>query len=217
MSRVMNIDVYFDFICPWCLIGKRQLDTAIRMLKQSDPEVSVTIAWHGVQLLPQIPSEGVPFTEFYLQRLGGKTAVRLRQDHIHRAAKTVGVEINFSRIFRMPNTLKAHSFFKQALKFGGKEQNDKLLEGLFSAYFQHSEDLNDLNVLKRIAEYSGFSYEMLEDILNLTNSPFFSADTGGKGVPYFVFDEGFAIAGAQPAQVLYQAMLEVLSTQGQDA
>ena len=210
MSRVMKIDVYFDFICPWCLIGKRQLNAAIRMLQQSDPEVSVIITWHGVQLLPQLPNEGVPFTEFYLKRLGGKDAVRLRQDQVHKAAKSVGIEIDFSRILRMPNTAIAHHFFSQALKFSSSEQCDRLLEGLFSAYFHHSENLSDIAILKKVAEYCGFSNEILNKILAQSTQTFISAKSSGNGVPYFVFDQRLALAGAVPAETLHYAMRQAL-------
>ncbi|MCU7226232.1 DsbA family protein, partial [Acinetobacter bohemicus] len=61
MKLKIGIDVFFDFICPWCLIGKRQLQAAIQQLKLSHPEVEVEVKWLGVQLLPSIPVEGVPF------------------------------------------------------------------------------------------------------------------------------------------------------------
>ena len=215
MSRLIHIDVYFDFICPWCLIGKRQLEVAIQLLQQSDPDVEVKLQWKGVQLLTEIPEEGVPFQAFYLKRLGSITAVRMRQNQVRQAAKAVCLEINFDRIQRMPNTRKAHHLIKHIETKGDLMLRNRLLEGIFSAYFLHSEDIGDVTVLKRIAAYLGENEEELNNISNTTTTPFLSANTGGKGVPYFVFDKSFAIAGAQSADVLYQAMLEVLATQGQ--
>ena len=63
MSRHLTVDIFFDFICPWCLIGKRQLQVVLLKLKENNPDVEVILSWHGVQLLPHIAAEGVPFHE----------------------------------------------------------------------------------------------------------------------------------------------------------
>lgn len=215
MSRQLPIDVFFDFICPWCLIGKRQLQQAIQKLQHSHPDVEVVLRWHGVQLLPQIPLEGLPFEAFYLKRLGSVTAMRMRQTQVRQAAKAVGVDIDFERIYRMPNTAKAHSLLINALKISSPEQSERLLEGLFSAYFQHSENIGESAVLQKIATYCGYAEDVIDQILTQPYFPFFSKDTGGKGVPYFVFDGSFAMAGAHPADAFYKTMLDALAVQGQ--
>ncbi len=215
MKRQLPIDVFFDFICPWCLIGKRQLQNAIQQLAHSHPDVEVLLRWRGVQLLPQIPIDGVPFEAFYLKRLGSVTAMRMRQAQVRQAAKAIDVDIDFERIYRMPNTAKAHSLFVNALKISSPEQSERLLEGLFSAYFHHSENISESAVLRKIAMYCGYSEETVNNILASPSIPFVSKDTGGKGVPYFVFDGSFAMAGAHPADALYKAMLDALAVQGQ--
>ena len=88
MKRSLSIDVYFDFICPWCLIGRRQLQAALAQFKAAQPEVEVNLAWQGVQLLPELPFDGQPFAEFYRRRLGSDQAVRQRQAQV-RAASTL--------------------------------------------------------------------------------------------------------------------------------
>lgn len=211
MSRQLHIDVFFDFICPWCLIGKRQLQTAIKQLHRTDPDIDVILHWRGVQLLPHIPVEGVPFQAFYLKRLGSVTSVRMRQAQVRQAANVVGVDLDFDRIKRMPNTAQAHHLLEHALKIGSPKQCDMLLEQLFAAYFHHSEDIGDTAVLLKIAALCGFSADTLGNYLD---EPFISANTGGNGVPYFIFDGRSALAGAHSADILYKAMLEALATQG---
>lgn len=208
MKSKIDIEVYFDFICPWCLIGKRQLQLAIDNLKQTHAEVDVNIRWRGMQLLPDMPVEGIPFKAFYLQRLGTSTAVKIRQEQVRKAAQMVGVDIDFERILRMPNTAKAHSLFSNTPKLADAKQQDLLLEGIFSAYFHHSENISDTSTLEKIATYCGYEEAEIKAILNSPNVPFISANTGGKGVPYFVFNGKFALAGAQPATTLYEVMLE---------
>lgn len=215
MSHRLPIDIYFDFICPWCLIGKRQLQVAVKLLKKSHPDIEVVLNWRGVQLLPQMPVDGVPFGAFYLQRLGSTTAVRMRQEQVRQAALAVDVDIDFSKIPRMPNTARAQHFLKNAQKLGDATLSDRLLEGIFSAYFFHSENIADLFVLKKIATYCGYTEEDINFMSADIEQPFISANTGGRGVPYFVFENGFAMAGAQPAKAIYKAMLDTVEMQGQ--
>ena len=214
MSRTLNIDVFFDFICPWCLIGKRQLQSALAQLKDSHPDVDVVLNWRGVQLLPHIPAQGVPFEAFYLQRLGSPEAVGMRQAQVRQAASAVGVEIDFSQIKLMPNTAKAHQLLAIATQEGTAEQIDQLLERLFSAYFHFAEDLGDTANLLKIAQSCGFANEVFNSRLAQLNQPFDSANTGSNGVPYFIFNQRLAVAGAHPAETLYKAMLEAIVTQG---
>lgn len=214
MTRQLRIDVYFEFICPWCLIGKRQLQAAIAQLKRTQPNVEVMIRWHGVQLIPQLPLAGVPFEAFYRERLGSSEGVQRRQAQVRQAAQAVGVDINFSRIQRMPNTVKAHRLFERASEMGQPEQLEQLLERLFAGYFHHAEDLTDTAVLVKIAAECGFSQEDLAINLDQPEQAFVSANTGGHGVPYFIFDQRLALAGAHPAHVLCDAMFEALATQG---
>ena len=109
----------------------------------------------------------------------------------------------------------AANFFANISKIYHLDQSERFLDALFTAYFHHSENIGELATLQKIAMYCGFSDEVVEGILAKPFVPFISADTGGKGVPYFVFDGSFAMAGAQPASALYQAMLDTLQAQGQ--
>lgn len=215
MIRQLHIDVFFDFICPWCVIGKRQLLIAINRFYQLHPKVKVVVHWRGVQLIPDLPVEGVPFQTFYLKRLGSVTAVRMRQEQVNKAANKVGLKIDFDQIKRMPNTAKAHRLFDKALKAGTPEQCNMLLEQLFSAYFYDGLDIGNTITLSRIAKRCGFSPELIKSSLIQDHQDFISASTGGNGVPYFIFDNGSVLIGAQSADALYQAMHEALVGQGE--
>ena len=217
MTRELHIDVFFEFICPWCLIGKRQLQAALQQFKRTHSDVNVIVHWHGVQLIPQLPVEGVPFQVFYRERLGSSEGVERRQAQVRQAAQAVGVEIDFAKIQRMPNTVKAHRLFARAQALGTAEQQDQLLERLFAAYFHRAEDLTESAVLFQIAAECGFSQQQLALDLDAAEQVFDSANTGGHGVPYFVFDRRLALAGAHPAHVLCDSMFEALATQGRPA
>ncbi|MGE8179295.1 DsbA family oxidoreductase [Pseudomonas fluorescens] len=211
MSGRLRIDVFFDFICPWCLIGKRQLEHAQDLLRIQQPDVDITTVWHGVQLLPQLPVQGEPFAEFYLKRLGSAEAVRMRQAQVQQAAMVVGVPIDLSRIATMPNTADAHRLLERATVLGSTAQRDVLLERLFAAYFQYGEDLGCPETLIAIAQACGFDVDAMAAVLQGDGDPYVGNEAGaGSGVPCFQFDRRLTVVGAQPADVLLGAMGEAL-------
>ncbi|MCO8309640.1 DsbA family oxidoreductase [Pseudomonas mandelii] len=210
MSRRLRIDVFFDFICPWCLIGKRQLEHAQVQFRSRQPDVQITTVWHGVQLLPQLPVEGEPFADFYRKRLGNADAVAMRQAQVQQAAKAVGVSIDFSRIATMPNTADAHRLLERVSVLGNPARRDALLERLFAAYFQKGEDLGCRETLLAIARSCGIDAEAVADCLKGDASPFDGIPGGASGVPSFQFDRRMTMVGAQPAEALLSAMSEAL-------
>ncbi|EJM15037.1 putative dithiol-disulfide isomerase involved in polyketide biosynthesis [Pseudomonas sp. GM21] len=214
MSGRLRIDVFFDFICPWCLIGKRQLERALELLRSQQPDVLVTTVWHGVQLLPHLPVQGEPFAEFYLNRLGSAEAVAMRQGQVQRAAQAVGVAIDLSRIATMPNTADAHRLLAHANSRGSSAQRDLLLERLFAAYFQNGEDLGSRETLIAIAQSCGYDADAVRDYLKDESGPFVGNEIGASsGVPSFQFDGQLTMTGAQPAEVLLGTMYEALERQ----
>lgn len=210
MSGRLRIDVFFDFICPWCLIGKRQLEHAQVQFRSRHPDVQITTVWHGVQLLPQLPVQGEPFADFYRKRLGSIDAVVMRQAQVQQAAAAVGLVIDMSRIATMPNTADAHRFFERASGLGNVTRRDILLERLFAAYFQKGEDLGCRETLLAIARSCGIDAEALADCLMGDATPFAGSPGGSSGVPSFQFDRRMTVVGAQPAKALLRAMNQAL-------
>ncbi|VVP69765.1 hypothetical protein PS918_00999 [Pseudomonas fluorescens] len=210
MSRRLRIDVFFDFICPWCLIGKRQLEHAQVQLRSRHPDVQITTMWHGVQLLPQIPVQGESFADFYRKRLGNADAVTMRQAQVQQAAAAVGLTIDLSNIATMPNTADAHRLLERVSAQGNAVQCDTLLERLFAAYFQKGEDLGCRVTLLAIARSCGIDPEVVADCLKGDATPFDGFPGGTSGVPSFQFDRRMTVVGAQPAQALLVAMNEAL-------
>ena len=210
MSRRLNIDVFFDFICPWCLIGKRQLEHAQVQFRSRYPDVQIRTEWHGVQLLPQLPIEGEPFADFYRKRLGNADAMTMRQAQVQRAAGAVGLHIDLSRITTMPNTADAHRLFERVSVRGNATQREMLLERLFAAYFQKREDLGCRETLLAIARSCGVETDVVLDCLTGDATPFDGFPGAPSGVPSFQFDRRMTVVGAQPAQALLGAMSEAL-------
>ena len=211
MKQLLSVEVFFDFVCPWCLIGQRHLQAALLLLQREQPQVQVHLQWRGVQLLPGLPAEGVPFHTFYLQRLGSEQAVRERQAQVRAAASVVGEDIDFSRIRRMPNTGNAHRLLQRASRLLDAAQLEALLAQLFVAYFHQGRDLGDSRVLLGIAQRCGLQAAQIADGLRDDGSPFLAgAGRAGSAVPRFRFNQGPLVAGAQPAELLFAAMREAL-------
>ncbi|WJD60011.1 DsbA family oxidoreductase [Pseudomonas kurunegalensis] len=211
MKQLLSVEVFFDFVCPWCLIGQRHLQAALLWLQREQPEVEVQVHWQGVQLLPGLPANGVPFSTFYLQRLGSEQAVRERQAQVRAAASVVGEDIDFSRIRRMPNTGNAHRLMQRAGSLLGAPQQEALLARLFIAYFHQGRDLGDSGTLLGIAQSCGLQAAQVVDCLRDDGSPFLEgAGRAGSAVPRYRFNQGPLIAGVRPAEALFAAMNDAL-------
>jgi predicted DsbA family dithiol-disulfide isomerase len=214
MSQLLRIDVYFDFICPWCLIGKRQLDKALALLREEAPDVAVELRWRGVQLLPQLPAGGMPFDEFYVRRLGSPAAVRERQAMVLQAAALAGAAVDFSRIRVMPNTADAHRVFEAACAAATPEQAGALLERLFAAHFSDGAYLGDGAFLVAEAVACGVPEAALSQALRGGHHPYVPqsppvAETTG-GVPCFVINDWLSVSGAQSPRILLSALRQAL-------
>jgi predicted DsbA family dithiol-disulfide isomerase len=202
-ASVLSIEVSFDLICPWCLIGKRNLDAAVGMLRAQRPDVAVEVSWRSFPLLPNIPKQGLPYTEFYEQRLGSAGAVARRQAQVREAARAAGVEIAFERIQVFPNSLDAHRVVAQAQSQGGSARAGAVIDGLFDRYFVRGENIGDAAVLADVRAEHGISP---------SDAAVPDAEARGMhGVPYFLLNDTIAVEGAQRAPLLVEAMLHALS------
>ena len=205
-APTLGIETYFDLVCPWCFIGKRQLAMARERFAAQSPGIVVETTWRPVQLLPDVPAEGIPFADFYLRRLGSPEAVRARQQQVIEAARRVGLTLDLAAIRRMPNTARAHRLLGRVATLGRPALYEALLDRLFAAYFQRGEDIGDPATLRGVAEEIGVPASSIDDA---TDAPL-SARTAVTGVPFFVFDGRLSVSGAQDAAVLLDAMHRAL-------
>ena len=212
MTPDLTVSVHFDLICPWCYIGKRNLDVALARLAESHPDTKVRVVWRSMQLLPETPEEGSDFRAFYEARLGSPAAVRARQTQVQAAAARAGVEIDFARIKVFPNTAMAHRLLDFARVFGDRPQQDALLEHLFAAYFNEGRDIGDFETLMILVEASGLDtrgarlwaaepYAPRDAVLRRLVSE----------VPLYEFNDQAAISGAQGPEILYDMICAAIA------
>ncbi len=205
MKRSLRIDVWFDLICPWCLIGHRHLETALQTWHATNPGVLADVHWHSVQLLPDVPPQGWPFAAFYVQRLGSEAAVKARQAQVLAAAQAAGVTIRFDRIQTFPNSAAAHHLYQQSRQWLTADAYNGLLCELFAAYFEHGRDLNSPEVLMALGRSAGVPQSELQQCLEGVQPP---APCNVPGVPFFLFNQRQGLSGAQPPKVLLAAMAQ---------
>lgn len=201
------IDVWFDLICPWCLIGKRHLDQALAQWRRERPEDEVAVQWHSVRLIDGVPPQGWDFAAFYERRLGSPQAVRARQAQVQAAARGAGVEIDFSRIRVFPDTGPAHQLLAVAARRLPGEAHQALIERLFEAHFLRGDHLADPGTLLCLARESGLDPEEVRHRLGLP----WPGPAPVSGVPLFAFNGRHALSGAQPPAALLAAMHAALA------
>lgn len=199
----MNIEIFSDLVCPWCYIGKRRFDLVLN----SPVGEGVEVVWRAYQLYPGIPEQGMSRSEFSRIRYGSanQSAARSR---IETEARSVGIELDFKRIERMPNTFKGHRLVHHARAFGVQHE---LAETLFAAYFEEGKDVGDEQVLLDAAVRHGMDRAETESFLAGDESVDEvraelerAANIGVTGVPCFVLGGAFAIPGAQEPEVMSQ-------------
>ncbi|MFC5578579.1 DsbA family oxidoreductase [Lysobacter niabensis] len=207
--NTLTIGIHFDLICPWCYIGKRQLALARDRFAHKHPGVVVEPVWHPVQLLPDVPEQGLPFAEFYERRLGSPEAVRQRRQQIALAARRVGLDLDLTGIERLPNTARAHQLLRRVEALGDAGLYDALLDRLFAAYFQRGEDIGDAATLRVLAEEVGVPSDRIAEATPDDACPL-PAETAIAGVPHFVFNGHRSLSGAQDASILLLAMSQAV-------
>ena len=208
----MRIDVVSDVVCPWCFIGKRQLEAAIAGWQQSHPDdPAPEVVWHPFQLNPQMPLEGVA-REDYLRRKFGTADTSRLYANVRAAAGEVDLALALDRIARMPSTLRPHSLLSVAFEAGGEALQSALAEALFAGYFQQARDLTDRDTLAAIATEAGMQPADIARALDeetvregVAQADQDARDAGIGGVPFFVVNGRVAVNGAQGKDALLRA------------
>lgn len=207
----MRIDIWSDFACPFCYIGKRNLEKALEELNTSE---EVEIVFHSFQLDPNAERENQSNTVSSLAEKYGisKEEAQKMIDRIVNMAKDVGLNYNYDKIIGT-NTLDAHKLVHYA-----KEENkdEEIIERLFKAYFIEGLDIGDTQVLGKLGEEVGLNREKALEALNsdeyklkVDEDRYLSQQLGISSVPFFVINNKTAIPGAQPSNVFLQVFKEL--------
>ena len=212
-AETLTIDIVSDVVCPWCYIGKRNLEAALASL----PENNVEIRWRPYQLDSTIPPEGIA-RRAYLERKFG-TRVDEIYTRVAAAGRDAGIDFAFEHIERSPNTLDAHRLIRWSQSAG--KQNG-IVERLFRDFFIEGRDLGNRSVLIEAAGAAGMEPDVVARLLegdadkeSVREEIATAQRLGVTGVPFFIFAGQFSLPGAQPPEVLAGAIRKAAGKNGE--
>jgi predicted DsbA family dithiol-disulfide isomerase len=211
LNVIIKLDIMSDPICPWCYIGKTQLDRAL----STHLDNPFTIEWHPFQLNPDMPPEGMDRRAYLEGKFGGKAAAVQVYGNIEIQAQALDLPINFSAMQRTPNTIDAH----RLIHWAGLEQKQQVLvDALFEAYFCNGIDIGDPQALCDLAEKSGLKRDVIvrlfdsdADVQMIRDRDAHSRKMGVSAVPTFIIANQHAVPGAQPPEVWYSIIADLQS------
>ena len=210
MKRVV-IDVVSDVVCPWCYVGKHRLEAALALR----PDVETEIHWRPYFLDPRVPREGMARVDYLSRKFGSDERIRPAHERLSRLGREEGIEFHFERITWQPNTLDAHRLIGWAEEAG---RAAPVVEKIFSLFFTEGADLSKRETLLLAAQAGGLDVEGVRrdlagerDVAAVEKAATSAAEHGISGVPFFIFNNRFAVAGAQPPDMLAEAMDKTLA------
>jgi predicted DsbA family dithiol-disulfide isomerase len=195
----MLVEIFADFVCPWCWIGRHRF---LQALGQR-PDLPVELAWRPYRLNPNLPPEGMDRARYIAAKFGEGPRVDAMYTLLTQIGSELGLDFAWDRIERAPNTLAAHRLVRLADRSG---LADAMVERLFTAYFREGADLGDPQSLALLAGETGLDAGEVARFLagDEERAAVLAADGAARrhidGVPYYVFDRRFALAGAQDSE-----------------
>lgn len=206
---MVKLDILSDPICPWCYIGKTQLDAALL----AHPDHPFEIEWHPFQLNPDMPPEGMDRREYLETKFGGKERAVEVYSQIAKAAEGAGLDLDLSGISRTPNTINAHRLIHWA---GLEGVQTAAVSRLFKAYFEEGKDIGNTQVLLEIAEGIEMNRAATErlfasdaDLEDIRARDAHARARGVTGVPTHIVANQHVLPGAQSSQLWENVIAEI--------
>lgn len=206
---MIRLDIFSDPVCPWCYIGKANLDRAL----QDQPGHPFQILWHPFQLNPEMPPEGMDKRAYLEAKLGGKGRVDAIHERLREVARAAGVQMDPDKPQRIPNTLDAHRLIHWA---GIEGKQSAVVTALMRAYWVEGRDIGDEDTLADIAAENGMDRDatlrLLQSDADATDIMARDEDARSKGVnsvPTFLVAQQYVVSGAQPPELWGKVIAEL--------
>ncbi len=206
----LTVEIWSDVVCPWCYIGKRRFEAALERFEHRD---EVTVMWRSFELDPEAPAQPEGTSA---ERLAAKYGMSLEraqtlQDEMTERGAAEGLEYRFD-LARGGNTFDAHRLIHLAATYGHQADAQ---ERLMRAYFTEGEAISDPETLIRLVAELGVAADEARDVLSgdrfaedVREDEQLATRLGIQGVPFFVLDRRYGVSGAQPPEVLLQALTQ---------
>ena len=203
---MVKLDIMSDPICPWCYIGKANLDRALAQR----PDHPFLITWHPFQLNPDMPKSGMDRRTYLETKFGGKDGAVRAYAPVVEHAEAAGLTINLDAIKKTPNTIDAHRLIHWA---GIEQKQIAVVDALFQAYFVDGRDIGDSATLADIADSAGLDASVVlrllateEDLKDIVDRDAAARGMGVNSVPTFIVGSQHAVPGAQPTELWLKVM-----------
>ena len=202
MTDPVRVDVVSDVVCPWCFIGKKRLEQAIAL----NPDIPVEVHYHPYFLNDWIPPEGISRDDYLTKKFGSPERYKEIATRVSAAAAQDGLLYAIDKLSRQPNTTDSHRLIYWAEQIGkAPEMKQRLME----LYFSEGADLSDNAVLVKAAAEIGLDpadiakkLDSDADLAIVSQRVEQAKSSGIQGVPFFIFDNAYAVSGAQAPEQL---------------
>jgi predicted DsbA family dithiol-disulfide isomerase len=191
----MKINVFADTICGWCFIGHTNLKEALKKF----PNLKFDIHHTPFQLNPDIPTEGISRDKYLEIKFGGKDYAASMYENMKLKAKESGLNFNFKKIKKTPNTVLSHLLINLSKQFN---LQNEIIEKIYKSYFIDGLDIGDVNILTNIAKENNIPENVFTNFINDRNTEninskiLIAKEKGINGVPFFEIGKDF-ISGSQ--------------------
>lgn len=212
----LRIDIVSDVVCPWCIIGLKQVEKALTLVGQ---DISAETHWHPFELNPNMPPEGEDTGEHIARKYGSTPEQsRANRQRLSDIGDGLGFAFNYGDGMRIYNTFNAHKLLTIFGSERGWRAQTALKMALFNAYFQDRRDVSNTETLCDIAEVQGMDRAVALAWINdaaLTASVRAEmahwTDQNITGVPAIIFDQKYMVPGAQSAETFADVINKVLA------
>ena len=212
-SKTVRIDVVSDVVCPWCFIGKRRLENALKL----KPDIPVEIHWRPYFLNDWIPREGMSREQYLTTKFGSVERYQGIAQRVGMAAKQDGLVYDAARLSNQPNTTDCHRLIRWAGERGDAAQ---MKQRLMEMYFTEGADLTKRDTLVQAAVDCGFDEVQVradldsdKDVAAVTREAESAKEAGIEGVPCYIFGGILAVSGAPAPEYLADAIQRVADEQ----
>jgi len=213
---MVKLDIFSDPICPWCYLGKANLERAL----EAHPDHPFEIEWHPFQLNPDMVAEGVPKRDYLAVRFGGVEKLGQIHQRFKDMAAQAGVVMDPDVPQRIPNTLNAHRMIHWA---GLEGRQAAMVSAILRAYWVQGRDIGDLAVLADLGAEAGLGRAVVQRLLAtdadqelIQQREAHSRARGVTAVPTFLIAGQYVLSGAQPPD-MWGKVIEDLARAAQDA
>jgi predicted DsbA family dithiol-disulfide isomerase len=207
--KPLTIDIVSDVVCPWCYIGKKRIEDALKLA----PDVPAEVHWRPFFLNPWVPREGMSREDYLTTKFGSVDAYNGIAQRVVAAAGDEGLSYRPELVKRQPNTIDCHRLIHWA---DAKGKAAEMKQRLMELYFRDGGDLSDTEVLVKAAADCGLDADDVrkrlatdEDVALISALAQDASNKGISGVPTYVFAQKYAVSGAQDPELLARAIRQI--------